>query len=133
MTRTRLAVAVSVAGLEEVMPRLEKRGPVFLHQRRNLVQFILRESAVRRHCHRIEPKLRNLPFPSHVNVWWLGPVAREKEEPVRAASENRRAHDADSVSFDRKPSRSVESAVTRPFGPSQPVANSGIHSPPLPW
>ena len=33
LTRTFLAVAISVAGLEEVMPRLQKYGPVFLHQR----------------------------------------------------------------------------------------------------
>ena len=59
VTRTRLAAAVSVAGLEEIMPRLEKRGPVFLHQCRNLVQFILREVAVRRHHDWIEPELRH--------------------------------------------------------------------------
>jgi hypothetical protein len=47
-----------------------------------------------------------------VNVRWFGPIAREKEEPVRTASENRRAHDVDSVSFDRKASRSFEPALT---------------------
>src|SRR6476660_1588666 len=72
VTRTRLAATVSVAGLEEVMPRLQKRGPVFLHQRRNLVQFILRESAVRRHRYGFEPELRSLPLARDMNVRWFG-------------------------------------------------------------
>lgn len=75
VTRTRFAATASVVGLEEVMPRPEKNGPVLLHQRRNLVQLILRESAVRRHCHRFEPELRDLPLARDVNVRWFGPVA----------------------------------------------------------
>ena len=83
VTRTRLAAAASIAGLEEVMPRLEKRGPVSLHQRRNLTQFILRESAVRRHPDRVEPEFRHLPSAGNVNVRRLGPVTRKEEEPVQ--------------------------------------------------
>jgi len=118
VTRTRLATAASIAGLEEVMPRLEKRGPVSLHQRRNLIQFILRESAVRRHPDRVEPEFRHLPFAGNVNVRRLGPVTRKEEEPVRTASENRGTHDDDSASFAIKRTRSCDP----PNAPNEPRA-----------
>src|ERR1700682_4447974 len=54
---TCLAAAVSVSSLEVVMPCLQQLGLVFLHQRRNLVQFVRGKSKVVLQPHGLQPEL----------------------------------------------------------------------------
>jgi hypothetical protein len=99
LTLTSLAVAVSVARAEEVMPRLHEEGPMLMYQRRDSGELILSESAVVFHLHWLQPELSRLPFARHVDVHWFAAIAGKEEESVRPALKNCRTHRLDSVSF----------------------------------
>jgi len=75
VTRTRLAAAASVAGLEVVMPCLQQHALVFLYQRCNSVHFILSEAPVIRQPHGLEPELRRLALARHVHMGRFALVA----------------------------------------------------------
>src|SRR5438046_2060679 len=56
VTRTRFAVAVSVAGLEVDMPRFQQLALVLLHQCRDLLRFVLGEPTVVFQSDRLQPE-----------------------------------------------------------------------------
>src|SRR6266481_7065975 len=68
VTLTFLAVAVSVARLEVLMPCLDQFGFVLLHQRRDLVQFCWGDSMVVFHPNWTQPELRGLQLALDVHV-----------------------------------------------------------------
>ena len=107
LTLTFLAVAVSVARVEEVMPRLHQLGLMFPHQGRDSIQFILGESAVVFHPDRIQPDLSRLPVPSNVYMERFASITGEKEESVRTTLENRRTHMLDSNAYNNCTIRSA--------------------------
>ena len=72
---------------------------MFLHQRRNLVQLILGETAVVFQPDGLQPELRGFTLTRHVNMRRFAPVAGKEKEPVWTALEDRRTHDEDSASF----------------------------------
>ena len=76
MTRTSLAVAVSVGTIEVLMPCLEEYGLVFARDGRDAIQFGRVES-----------------------TRGLVSVAGEEEKPIRATMEDGRSHGNDSGSF----------------------------------
>lgn len=94
VTRTFLAVAISVATLEVVMPCLRECSRVFPQNPRNSVQFCLTEPIVVRYPNGCKPEFGELVVPLDVNVNWLVTITREKEKPIRSALQNSRAHRA---------------------------------------
>ena len=92
VTRTCFAAAVPTADAKVLMPCLQKFGLVLLNETRQSMYFVRSESEIGHQSDWHQPELCQLPFACHMHVRRLGSVAREEEEPIRTALENRRAH-----------------------------------------
>src|SRR6266852_2761266 len=84
VTRTFLAVAVSVGTIEVVMPCLEELGLVFTYDGRDAIQFGRGESVVVLHSNGLQPELGESTVPLYMNMGRLVSVAGEEEKPIRA-------------------------------------------------
>ena len=85
-TRTPVARASRTSATEELIPPLQERLAMSLHNRRNLVQLRTAVATGIGKRHRIEPELRQLVLRSHVDMRWLASVVRREEEPIRTIS-----------------------------------------------
>src|SRR5712691_2037902 len=99
VTRTFLAVAVSVGTVEVVMPCLEELGLVFTYDGRDAIQFGRGESVVVLHSNGLQPELREFTVPLYLNMGRLVSVAGEEEKPIRATLKDGRTHMNDSANF----------------------------------
>ena len=87
-TRTPVARASRASATEELIPPLQERLAMSLHNRRNLVQLRTAVATGVGKRQRIEPELRQLVLRSHVDMRWLASVVRREEEAMRTISQN---------------------------------------------
>ena len=99
VTRTRLAVAVSAAAGEVIMPRLQQGSFVLLHEACDSPQLLGCKPEVVRHPRRQQPEFCRLVLTGDVYMCRFASIARKKEKSIRTASQNRRAHFDDCRSF----------------------------------
>jgi len=100
----RTPLAVAAARPEEVMPRLQQFGLVTPHQGLDLVQLILRESAVVCHHDGVQPELGYSFVTVYMDMGRFRAVAREEEHPIGTVPKNCWAHTPNLAIVDSGPS-----------------------------
>ena len=97
----------SVSTLDSVAPTLRMSRALSRSRARRVHSCIVLES------HGLQPELGDLSVAGQMDMRRLAPIAREEEEPIRAALQNRRTHASDSASFPMNPPGSVAIRLTR--------------------
>src|SRR5450759_2023346 len=97
----------SVSTLDSVAPTLRMSRALSRSRARRVHSCIVLES------HGLQPELGDLSVAGQMDMRRLAPIAREEEEPIRAALQNRRTHASDSASFPMNPRGSVAIRLTR--------------------
>jgi len=123
-TRTCLAVAVSVARLEIVIPCPHELRLVLSYETFDSTQLVRRETIAVHLPDGRQPELGYVVVASDVDMYRLTSITRKEKEPVRAASEDGRTHPDDCRSFANRLSRRRDEPVLS----VHPLERAVVHS-----